>query len=193
MQTRHKLSPKRPFQAILSLGLALSLMIPVQASPLSDEIDSLISADLFAHQSDIQTKAAGLASSERAQLFQRHHKNALTGSLLNLLPIFGYGSYQQGDLIGGISLSVLDGLSYGFLAATWISGSSNSSNTLPYAYVGLMSFMLGRIVGIASPQVHGALYNITLQQSLSSGSAPLTSSAASNLNSWPLLAFEHQF
>lgn len=198
MQTFYKFAPKRPLQALLSIGLALSLTIPVQASPLSDEIDSLISADLFVHQSDIQTKAAGLNSTERELLYQRHEKNALTGSLLNLLPIFGYGSYQQGDVVGGISLSVLDGIGYALLASALIY-SATSTNKSGYDFGGVLlgglslgSFSIGRVVGVVSPQVHGGLYNTTLQQSLNASAAPL-SLTPEGLNSSPLLAFEHRF
>lgn len=185
------------FRQILSFGLGISLSFnlisPVYASPIGDEIENLIREDLFRHQEEIQAKSFQIDLAERQLIYQLNQKNLVTGSLLNLLPIFGYGSYQQGDLVGGISLSIFDGIGYAALIAALLTPHSPSGyGGLLLGGVSLISFGLGRIVGVASPFIHGSLYNTTLKQSLNAWTEPVSLTPA-GLNNYPLLAFEHQF
>ncbi|HEY9840813.1 MAG: P13 family porin [Candidatus Sericytochromatia bacterium] len=156
----------------ISLGLVCSLALPLSqpavASPLQEEIETLLEQDLAGNRTDIQAKAAELTEAERLALYSHYEKSPLNASLLNLLPLFGYGSYQQGDLVGGISLSVLDGVSVALLALSFLPSNRAGEGWGAAMMLGssLLTFGLGRVVGVTSPIVHAAVYNHDLHQAL---------------------------
>lgn len=68
----------------------------------------------------------------------------------NLLPIFGYGSHQQGDAFGGTVLGVLDGITW----TTFLLGFSplgGNYQFFTYFMIGSASFVAGRIFGLIAP------------------------------------------
>lgn len=112
----------------------------IRQSPLdlSESLQVNVSQDLFLGTQLNMPQAAPL------------RERPLQAAGWNLLPIFGYGSHQQGDAFGGTVLGVLDGITW----ATFLVGFSplgGNYQFFTYFMIGSASFLAGRIFGVIAP------------------------------------------
>ncbi len=163
---------QRSLSLALALGASLGLFVSgvraeekrsSQAIPAQKVAEMMIRQDLFGNQRVIRDISLDLALEEKALLYMNFERQPLNTALLNLLPTFGSASYQQGDYVGGVSMTILDIIGWSSLAFSWFSGGYGSSG---YMTAGLFSLGLGRLVGLTSPFMHAGLYNATLRESL---------------------------
>ncbi|MGE3724499.1 MAG: P13 family porin [Candidatus Sericytochromatia bacterium] len=163
---------QRYLSLALALGASLGFFAPgamaeekssTKVIPAQKVAEIMIRQDLFSNQRVIRDISLDLALEEKAILYMNFERQPLNTALLNLLPTFGSASYQQGDYVGGVSMTILDIIGWSSLAFSWFSGGYGSSGFLS---AGLFSLGLGRLVGITSPFMHAGLYNTKLKESL---------------------------
>lgn len=89
-------------------------------------------------------------------------KDPVSAMAMNMIP-FGIGSYQQGDIVGGVTLSTIDGLGLGILglaAYGFMSGQSWGAAFITPG--GLALVTLGRLLGLIFPWMHLLyIHNVT--------------------------------
>jgi hypothetical protein len=140
--------------------LCLSIALPSLAQSPSEgtvsytyKIDSLTLNDLKSHPEIVSL----LSLSERADLSERLSLDPTQAMWDNLIP-FGYGSFRQGDTVGGISIAAMDTLSV--LAFMGDLSVLNESAPLP---MGLLIYgpllILARTAGIVSPMLYAKGHN----------------------------------
>lgn len=125
------------------------------------QLDSLTLDDLKSHP-----EITGLLSgSERESLSQRLSLDPTPALWQNLIP-FGYGSFQQGDTFGGVSIAVMDTLS--LLA---IASDLSVRNEIAPIPIGLLIYgpllIIARIAGVVSPLLYAKGHNAEVKQLLS--------------------------
>ncbi|PIQ27016.1 hypothetical protein COW36_16100 [bacterium (Candidatus Blackallbacteria) CG17_big_fil_post_rev_8_21_14_2_50_48_46] len=153
----------------LSLGFSLAATALSPSAYAADPIpgkkvvEIMIRQDLFSNQRVIRDISLDLSMEEKALLYMNFEKQPMNTALFNILPTFGSASYQQGDLFGGISMTLLDGLGWSMIAGSLLAGGYSSGY---YLWSGMLCFGLGRVIGLTSPFMHAGLYNATLKESL---------------------------
>jgi len=95
----------------MGLDLAVAQDVPSKESGVSntDTIQELIKdfgPRLEKNKVKIQKASFPLSNSDKIALYEKNKKDALAYAGLNVLPGFGVGSYMQGDILGGVTLSV---------------------------------------------------------------------------------------
>ncbi len=86
-----------------------------------------------------------------------HKKDPGRAALMNIIP-FGVGSFQQGDMIGGTSIAVVDGLSVligiaPFTYAPQLKEGGGWGMLMSTAWA-LGGLLLGRVMGVIAPFQH---------------------------------------
>lgn len=88
----------------------------------------------------------------------RIQKEPKKAALLNMLP-FGIGSFQQGDILGGLSIVLIDGISISFWFNLFNERNNNHPDRSPQegliSLMGIgMFFLIAKVVGIIAPFMH---------------------------------------
>jgi hypothetical protein len=112
----------------------------------------------FKYKEGIQKEASQLSSDDKKVLYDQYRKEALKHVLLNTAPIFGIGSYTQGDIASGVIVSICDALG-------WVAFLSSEGKDAELA-IALTSFGIGRIIGWMLPPLYQSQYNKELRKSL---------------------------
>jgi hypothetical protein len=132
------------------------------------DIYSLIRRGLNKNFKMIQEKSKLLTDSEKLQLYNMNKKCATLPCIYNGIFGFGIGSFSQGDINGGLTALVIEGVG----AAIYIGGLlnykywSSSSVSLVLICSGYTIFVAGRIFGLIRPLGYTKKYNIKLQDAL---------------------------
>ncbi len=140
--------------------LCLSITLPSPAQSRSEgivsytyKIDSLTLNDLKSHPEIVSL----LSLSEREDLAQQLHTDPGQALWKNLIP-FGYGSFEQGDTVGGISIAVMDALSLlAFAADMSVIGESGAMPMGILIYAPLL--IMARATGVVSPLLYSQGHN----------------------------------
>ncbi len=116
----------------------------------------------------------------------------LQAVLTNILP-FGIGSFQQGDTIGGVLISIVD------IAALVVIGMGLSTGG---GFSGLASlwaipiYAIGRVIGVVSPIMHANTNNSDLRKRLGLENTNVSYGVDTNQNniySVPVISFSGNF
>ena len=126
-----------------------------------------------------------LSLSERKDLAQRLQTDPTQALWENLIP-FGYGSFKQGDTVGGVSIAVMDALSLFALSADLsVVGDSGAMPMGLLIYGPLL--IAARATGVVSPLLYAQGHNNEVNQLLNPPTLSQNGSrASSNLFSYSL-------
>lgn len=134
---------KRCLSVVLSLALS-GLALPALANAISaDELTA------------------------RRAYYQAEALDPLPAIGANLLIPLGWGSFEQGDLLGGTLVLLVDSVAIGFaslIAPAFLSG--NAYGVLGYGAYAVMGLLLGRVVGMVAADTYAREHNERLRQQL---------------------------
>lgn len=116
---------------------------------------------------DLQTNPeirAQLTESERMFLTNKLSLDPTQAIVSNFIP-FGYGSFQQGDVLGGTSIAIMDALS--LIALSGDLSLQGSSAPIPLGiFIYGPLFIIARITGFVSPLLHANSHNAAVRKAL---------------------------
>lgn len=148
----------------------LTISLPSWAADKAPTTPIIMTTDETTEASAMTFLMAADPSSPEAnyKLYLQTKKEAFYPMLLNILP-FGFGSYSQGDNVGGIVLTTLDTLSIGTMVFPWVTGFGTGGGgwgAFMIMSYGFIALMIGRVGGMIWPHVYANLYNQDLQKQL---------------------------
>ena len=116
------------FLGILLIGAAFCQENekPVNTENIKAKVNFLIDNGLMKNQGDISTLSFQLDDSQKMDLFSEYKKTPMKPILFNTLVGFGIGSYLDGDKLGGIVGTCLDGAA----STVWIIAAISYKNEM---------------------------------------------------------------
>jgi hypothetical protein len=95
--------------------------IAVLAQDTQYQIQKLIKDGLIKNKEEIQKESLSLTPAEREALYKRNKQKAAAGwAALDFGIGFGIGSYIQGDIVFGVTQSIMDGVGYTLMMISFI-------------------------------------------------------------------------
>lgn len=127
------------------------------------EASLLIKDDLYGNKNRINVLAADLSERDKLGLYNLFEKDWAMYSALNFIVLFGFGSFFQGDDLGGIILGSIDLAGFTTLTMTSIFPMKGKKIIGATAYGAIM---LNRLFGAVIPYLYAGKYNHMLEKTL---------------------------
>lgn len=181
---------KKISKAFITTSIATLLSVSYSLPGLSqttytiNKIESI--DDLKAHPELVEQ----LSNTDRQNLAEALNIDPTSALWLNIIP-FGVGSFSQGDIIGGVSIAVMDLISIYFLKGDIDLLSSDAIAPIPMGVLFYLPlFIVARVTGVASPIMHANANNDQVKKLLFSNP---TQSSRSHLHYTQLFSYSMAF